>query len=143
MRCSTPSSCSAWAIRGAASRALSSPSTAKPTARPPNGRRAGQPCGSILALKTSRTSRRTWSEGLQPLTPLRGSSHPLQRLQIFNQIFLLLVGQLAADNALLVGRRLRCLERVAENTIAVDRRSIGCRRWEQGFAGFAFCSLAG
>src|ERR1700676_4223882 len=73
----------------------------------------------------------------------KGSSQPLQCLQIFNQIFLLLVGQLAANNALLVWRRLRCLERVAENRVAVDRRSIGCRRWEQGFAGFAFRGFPG
>src|SRR5258708_4825738 len=54
----------------------------------------------------------------------------LQRLQIFDQVVALVLVQLAANDA---GGR-RALQRVAENAIAVDRRTVGVRRREQGFA---------
>src|SRR6266852_2384278 len=58
---------------------------------------------------------------------------PLERLQIFNQIGPLFVGQRAANDAWLAWTR-RSLERVAENAIAVDLLSVGSRGREQGFA---------
>ena len=53
--CSTASSCSAWAIPGAASRASSSPSIARPTARRRSGSPAALPCASISASRISTT----------------------------------------------------------------------------------------
>src|SRR5580658_767305 len=55
-----------------------------------------------------------------------------QRLQIFNQIVPLFLIQHAADDTGFVRTR-GSLERVAENTVAVDWRSVGVCRGEQGF----------
>src|SRR5713101_1071531 len=66
----------------------------------------------------------------------------LQRLQIFNQIVPLLVGQRAANDARLARTR-RSLERVAENTVAVDRLSVACGRREPGFTLVASRHFAG
>src|ERR1035437_1428269 len=76
-----------------------------------------------------------WSR--QSLSPKR-----LQRLQIFNQIVPLFLAQHAANDAWFTWSR-RSLERVAENAVAVDRRSVGCRRREKGFALFAGRRFAG
>src|SRR6266404_6539246 len=66
----------------------------------------------------------------------------LQRLQIFDQIVPFVLAQHAANHARLARTR-RALERVAENAVAVDRRSVpGCRR-KQGFARAAVRLLAG
>src|ERR1035437_6322093 len=73
----------------------------------------------------------------QALSPKR-----LQRLQIFNQIIPLFLAQYAANDAWFAWSR-RSLERVAENAVAVDRRSVGSRRREQGFALFAGRRFAG
>ena len=56
-------------------------STARPTAPPPNGRRAALPCGFISGWRTSRTSRPIWSAGLRPSTPrsLQDSNLPALR----------------------------------------------------------------
>src|SRR6476661_7162558 len=69
-------------------------------------------------------------------------SRPLQRLQVFDQVVPLFVAQHAADDARLAWTR-RALERVAENAVAVDRRSVLGRRRKQGFALAAVRLLAG
>src|ERR1700676_985503 len=85
MPCSMPSSYSAWAIHGAASRAWLSRSTAGSTAPRPNGRRAAPHCGSTSAWRMSRISRQISSVGLRRTTRVRtgapqcGQSPPTSR----------------------------------------------------------------
>src|SRR3981189_2984759 len=75
MHCSTPSSYLAWAIHGAASRASSFHSTARPTARPPNGRRADPHCGFTSDWRMPRISSAISSAGLRPSTPRSSVIH--------------------------------------------------------------------
>src|SRR2546429_4533930 len=75
MHCSTPSNCLAWAIHGAASKASSFRSTAHPTARPPDGRRADQRCGFTLDWRMSTISKVISSAGLRPSMPRARASH--------------------------------------------------------------------
>src|ERR1700676_5624008 len=78
----------------------------------------------------------------------RGASERLKRLQIFNQIFPLVIPQRASHDAWFA--RTRSLERMAERAVAVQRagfrrreQGFGFRRREKGFALVAFRRFAG
>src|SRR6266478_3183031 len=75
MHCSMPSSCLAWAIHGAVSKASSFRSIAHPTAPPPHGRRAGQRCGFTSGWRMSTISKPISSAALRPSTPRSPCPH--------------------------------------------------------------------